>query len=106
MCLWVRAMYKWFFVNREIQPLRERLAFAEDELNKVTNTLRETRALLDRVIAAVAMLEKQYTDAMETQTQLENEMERTSLKLHRASRLIDGLGGEKTRWLVLVQQYT
>ncbi|EPY23422.1 hypothetical protein AGDE_12826 [Angomonas deanei] len=21
MCLWVRAMYEWFFVNREIQPL-------------------------------------------------------------------------------------
>ncbi|CAM39593.2 putative dynein heavy chain [Leishmania braziliensis MHOM/BR/75/M2904] len=105
MCLWVRAMYKWFFVNREIQPLRERLAATEAELAVVTDALRVTQATLDHVIAAVAALEKEYDDALNTQAALEAEVERTSLKLQRAGRLIDGLGGEKHRWVTLVEQY-
>ncbi|CAJ1990204.1 dynein heavy chain [Leishmania donovani] len=105
MCQWVRAMYKWFFVNREIQPLRERLAATEAELAVVTEALRATQATLDRVIAAVAALEKEYDDALNAQAALEAEVERTSLKLQRAARLIDGLGGEKGRWTTLVEQY-
>lgn len=105
MCQWVRAMYKWFFVNREIQPLREQLAGAESELRRVNQALANTRMKLDAVIEAVANLEREYTDAVETQTRLENEVEQTSQKLHRAARLIDGLGGEKVRWTELVAQY-
>ncbi|KAG5500386.1 hypothetical protein JKF63_03478 [Porcisia hertigi] len=105
MCQWVRAMYKWFFVNREIQPLREKLAATEAELAVVTEALRVTQATLDRVIAAVAALEKEYSDALNAQAALEAEVEHTSLKLQRAARLMDGLGGEKTRWLTLVEQY-
>lgn len=105
MCQWVRAMYKWFFVNREIQPLRETLSAAEAELAIVTAALRETRATLDQVIASVAALEKEYNEALDTQAALEAEVERTSLKLQRAARLIDGLGGEKSRWVQLVEQY-
>ncbi|KAH9586143.1 Dynein heavy chain [Trypanosoma melophagium] len=105
MCQWVRAMYKWFFVNREIQPLRERLAAAESELRRVNAALADTRAKLDAVIEAVATLEREFAEAVETQTELENEVERTSQKLHRAARLIDGLGGEKVRWSELVTQY-
>ncbi|SCU71162.1 Cytoplasmic dynein 2 heavy chain (DYNC2H1), putative [Trypanosoma equiperdum] len=105
MCQWVRAMYKWFFVNREIQPLRERLADAERELKRVNRALAETRRKLDAVVEAVAKLEKEFEDAMATQTALENEVEQTSEKLQRAARLIAGLGGEKVRWKELVEQY-
>ncbi|KPI89108.1 putative dynein heavy chain [Leptomonas seymouri] len=105
MCLWVRAMYKWFFVNREIQPLREKLASAEAELAVVTDALHKTQATLDRVVASVMALEKEYSDAVDTQAALEAEVEATSRKLNRAGRLIDGLGGEKTRWVRLVEQY-
>ncbi|KAG8348375.1 dynein heavy chain [Trypanosoma vivax] len=105
MCQWVRAMYKWFFVNREIQPLRERLADAENELRRVNAALNETRQKLNAVVQAVAALEKQFEDAMEVQTALENEVEQTSQKLQRAARLIAGLGGEKVRWTELVAQY-
>jgi dynein heavy chain, axonemal len=105
MCQWVRAMYKWFFVNREIQPLREKLASAEAELVVVTEALHNTQATLDRVVASVMALEKEYNDAVNTQAALEAEVEATSRKLNRAGRLIDGLGGEKTRWVRLVEQY-
>ncbi|KPA85487.1 putative dynein heavy chain [Leptomonas pyrrhocoris] len=105
MCQWVRAMYKWFFVNREIQPLRERLAAAEAELAVVTEALHTTQATLDRVVASVAALEREYNEAVDTQAALEAEVEATSRKLNRAGRLIDGLGGEKTRWVRLVEKY-
>ncbi|KAL7709319.1 dynein heavy chain cytosolic putative [Lotmaria passim] len=105
MCQWVRAMYKWFFVNREIQPLREKLASAEAELAVVTEALHETQATLDRVVASVMALEKEYNDAVNTQAALEAEVETTSRRLSRAGRLIAGLGGEKTRWVRLVEQY-
>ncbi|RNF11625.1 dynein, axonemal, heavy polypeptide 1 [Trypanosoma rangeli] len=105
MCQWVRAMYKWFFVNREIQPLRERLAAAESELRRVNAALANTRMKLDAVVEAVATLEREFTEAVETQMELENEVEEISQKLQRAARLIDGLGGEKVRWMELVEQY-
>ncbi|CCW62408.1 unnamed protein product [Phytomonas sp. EM1] len=105
MCLWVRAMFRWFFVNREIQPLRKKLEASEAELARVTRALHHTRSVLDHVIAAVEALEKEYSDAIVTQTELENEVEQTSLKLQRAARLIDGLGGEKIRWVELVARY-
>ncbi|KAG5499789.1 hypothetical protein GH5_03924 [Leishmania sp. Ghana 2012 LV757] len=105
MCQWVRAMYKWFFVNREIQPLREKLAATEAELAVVMEALRATQATLNGVVAAVEALEKEYDDALNAQAALEAEVERTSLKLQRAARLIDGLGGEKGRWATLVEQY-
>lgn len=105
MCLWVRAMYDWYFVNEHIKPLEKMLSDAKDELATVTAALRKTRTTLDQIITAVAALEKQYTEALETQNRLEKEMENTSLKLSRASRLIDGLGGEKKRWVELVAMY-
>ncbi|PBJ72155.1 dynein heavy chain [Trypanosoma cruzi cruzi] len=105
MCQWVRAMYNWFFVNREIQPLRQRLSEAESELRRVNAALAETRKKLDAVIEAVVALEREFTEAVDTQTQLENDVEETSQRLHRAARLIDGLGGEKVRWMELVEQY-
>ncbi|CCW68744.1 unnamed protein product [Phytomonas sp. Hart1] len=105
MCLWVRAMYRWFFVNREIQPLRKRLEASEEELARVTKALHHTRSVLDHVIAAVEALEREYAEAVQTQTELENKVEQTSLKLQRAARLINGLGGEKIRWTDLVARY-
>nr|CCC53405.1 putative dynein heavy chain, fragment [Trypanosoma vivax Y486] len=87
------------------QANRERLADAENELRRVNAALNETRQKLNAVVQAVAALEKQFEDAMEVQTALENEVEQTSQKLQRAARLIAGLGGEKVRWTELVAQY-
>lgn len=105
MCQWVRAMYDWYFVNENIKPLEKTLNDAKAELARVTAALRETRTTLDQIIAAVAALEAEYTEALEAQTTLENEMENTTQKLSRASRLIAGLGGEKKRWVELVAMY-
>ncbi|CUG87383.1 dynein heavy chain, putative [Bodo saltans] len=105
MCAWVRAMYTWFFVNREVQPLRDQLSGAEAELKVVTEALTETRAKLKIVADAVAALEAQFEEATATQKALEEEVEKTSQKLGRAARLIDGLGGEKSRWIELVAFY-
>ena len=106
MCQWVRAMFTWFFVNREVQPLRDKLAGAEAELKVVSSALEETRAKLKLVVESVQRLEAQFAEATATQKSLEEQVERTTQKLNRAGRLIDGLGGEKQRWIDLVKFYT
>eukprot|EP00796_Vickermania_ingenoplastis_P008354 gene8354-5852_t len=105
MCKWVHSMHKWYFVNQTILPLEEMLNNAKEQLAQVRAALRETRMKLDEVIASVAKLEKDYTDAVNAQTELENEMEKTTMKLSRAARLINGLSGEKQRWIELVAMY-
>jgi dynein heavy chain len=106
MCAWVNAMRTWFRVNKEVKPLRAELAQAEAELAVVTDALAETRAKLKIVEDNVAALEAEFSSAIAQQRALEQEVLVTSQKLNRAGRLIDGLGGEKSRWKDLVKHYT
>lgn len=46
----------------------------------------------------MAELEYNYDTAIQKQTDLQNEVRVTEVKLVRANRLINGLSGEKTRW--------
>ena len=106
LCMWAHAMIKWFYVNKEVQPLREQLTQAQAELAVVMEQLTDTRAKLKAVEDNVAMLQKQYDKAVAEQTALEKEVEVTSQKLSRAERLINGLKDEKVRWKELVRSYT
>eukprot|EP01012_Entosiphon_sulcatum_P030911 TRINITY_DN3847_c0_g1_i1.p1 TRINITY_DN3847_c0_g1~~TRINITY_DN3847_c0_g1_i1.p1 ORF type:complete len:4187 (-),score=787.17 TRINITY_DN3847_c0_g1_i1:47-10915(-) len=106
MCQWVHAMFKYYHVNREVEPKRRALAAAEEELGRVNAKLSETRASLKAVEDRVAELEFNYNAAIHRQAELEHQVKLTGIKLDRANRLISGLSGEKDRWRSLVELYT
>jgi dynein heavy chain len=91
-------MFKYYHVNMEVAPKRAALAQAEGELVVVEAKLKETRAGLKAVEDRVAELEYNYDTAVQKQTDLQNQVKVTEVKLERANRLINGLAGEKSRW--------
>merc|ERR1719281_612519 len=74
-CMWVRAMYKYHWVARAVEPKRVRLREAEAE----------------------------YGEAVAKQEQLARQIEDCQVKMERAGKLIGGLGGERQRWSDLVK---
>ena len=56
LCMWVHAMYKYHFINLEVQPLRieqkkaeTELAEAQEKLNQATQQLMETEMKIEKL---------------------------------------------------------
>eukprot|EP01064_Diplonema_japonicum_P003207 TRINITY_DN1209_c2_g1_i1.p1 TRINITY_DN1209_c2_g1~~TRINITY_DN1209_c2_g1_i1.p1 ORF type:complete len:4214 (+),score=1112.95 TRINITY_DN1209_c2_g1_i1:49-12642(+) len=105
MCQWVHAMFKYYHVNLEVEPKRRELEGAEKELKVVQDALSVTRKKLDAVETKIAELQSNFDAAISKQKDLQAEVAQTEARLDRAGRLIDGLSGEKSRWIDLVSMY-
>ena len=105
MCQWVHAMFKYYHVNLEVEPKRRELAEAEKDLKVVEDALDITRSKLNAVESKIAELEANFNAAITKQQDLQAEVAQTESRLYRAGRLIDGLSGEKSRWVELVALY-
>jgi len=104
LCMWCRAMHKYHFVAKAVEPKRKMLAAAEADLEKTMAKLRAAQAELKAVEDKIGKLEADYNEAVTKQDTLAHEMEMCTLKLGNASKLIDGLGGEKERWQKTVSE--
>lgn len=61
MCMWVRAMYTYSQVVREVEPKRERLRAAQAELDVTMSALKEKQDKLASVEAQIAELQVRST---------------------------------------------
>eukprot|EP00929_Paragymnodinium_shiwhaense_P087552 TRINITY_DN476_c0_g8_i1.p1 TRINITY_DN476_c0_g8~~TRINITY_DN476_c0_g8_i1.p1 ORF type:complete len:2571 (-),score=771.76 TRINITY_DN476_c0_g8_i1:261-7973(-) len=105
-CLWVRAMFKYHFVAKAVEPKRQMLREAEAELQDCLEKLAKARASLKEVEDKIARLEFDFNQAVAKQKQLQDDMDLCEVKLERAHKLIGGLGGEKARWGENVESLT
>jgi len=106
LCMWCRAMHKYHFVALAVEPKRKLLAQAESDLEVTMARLRKAQSELKEVEEKLAKLEKDYNDSVAKMDFLAHEMEVCSMKLGNATKLIDGLGGEKDRWAETVAELT
>jgi len=81
-----------------VAPKRAALAEAEQLLNVTMSALREKQAALKLVEDELGALQAEFDSATQKKVDLENQVDLCGKKLVRAHQLIDGLGGEKTRW--------
>jgi len=98
MCKWVRAMEAYDRVAKEVAPKREALKVAEQELGITMEALKKKQDALQAVEDELAKLQNDFQAATEKKKQLEDEVDLCGKKLDRAKTLIEGLGGEKSRW--------
>eukprot|EP01107_Rhizomastix_libera_P011726 TRINITY_DN2935_c0_g1_i3.p1 TRINITY_DN2935_c0_g1~~TRINITY_DN2935_c0_g1_i3.p1 ORF type:complete len:3350 (-),score=861.62 TRINITY_DN2935_c0_g1_i3:62-10111(-) len=98
LCLWVRAIEKYYHVAKGVEPKRQRLREAEDILAEVLGHLRETKAQLAEVEKNIADLQAQFDSKVAEKQDLENKVKECTTKLERAKTLIDALGEESIRW--------
>jgi len=61
MCMWVRAMFTYANVVREVEPKRERLRAAQAELDVTMAALREKQEKLAEVENKIAELQVSYS---------------------------------------------
>ncbi|XP_053321162.1 dynein axonemal heavy chain 3-like [Spea bombifrons] len=101
---WVRAIEVYDKVAKIVAPKRQRLEAAEADLRIYTEKLNIKRAELKDVSDKLEVLQNQLSQKLIEKRILEENIALTKLKLERAEKLINGLGGEKERWTNIVLQ--
>ncbi|CAJ1411101.1 unnamed protein product [Effrenium voratum] len=97
-CKWVRAMIVYDQVAKMVGPKKEALAEAEAKLKGAEDALAIKKAELQAVQDNVAKLLSEFATAKQKKDDLQNQFEVCSKRLVTAEKLINGLGGEKSRW--------
>jgi dynein heavy chain len=103
LCLWVHAMNKYYHVNREIAPLRERLGIAQGKVSTAKSDLEVKQARLRAVIQKVEGLQRAARETAEKKASLERRISEAQAKLERADQLLTGLSAEGDRWTASVE---
>ncbi|KAL8439659.1 hypothetical protein Efla_004567 [Eimeria flavescens] len=97
-CMWVRAMFKYYNVAKTVAPKRVKLQQAEAELSATTENLKRTKARLKEVEDKIERLAADFAQAVDKKEQLTKEIQTCQKKIQRAEPLLLGLADEKQRW--------
>ncbi|KAJ8395762.1 hypothetical protein AAFF_G00029990 [Aldrovandia affinis] len=103
-CQWVRAMHMYHFVAKGVEPKRQALHEAQEDLDATQKILAEAMGKLVAVEEGIAALEAKYRDCLAKRDDLDNKCTLCEQRLLRADKLIGGLADEKVRWGETVQQ--
>uniref|UniRef100_A0A803WD55 Dynein axonemal heavy chain 1 n=1 Tax=Ficedula albicollis TaxID=59894 RepID=A0A803WD55_FICAL len=97
-CQWVRAMHKYHFVAKIVEPKRQALREAEEDLRATQLILDEAKKRLKEVEDGIATLQAKYEACKANKEELERKCEQCIERLARADVLINSLADEKVRW--------
>jgi len=95
---WANAIIMYYDVVSQVEPLRQSLAEASEQLEAANTKLHEVETKVAELNALVADLEKQFVTANNEKEAAEKEKARCDLKLSLANRLINALSSEGERW--------
>ncbi|THD25575.1 Dynein heavy chain 5 axonemal [Fasciola hepatica] len=98
LCSWTLAMEKFYWINKEVIPLKDNLAKMESKLTAAKNDLAQAESLLAEKEALLATVREQYESAMRRKQELADDADTCRRRMTTATMLIDGLSGEKVRW--------
>ncbi|XP_030888189.1 dynein heavy chain 12, axonemal [Leptonychotes weddellii] len=98
LCKWIMAMEVYDRVAKVVAPKKARLTEAQKSLAEIMELLNQKRAELAEVEHHLENLQRTFIEKTEEKARLEDQVELCAKKLERASKLIGGLGGEKSRW--------
>ena len=105
LCKWVRAMYNFYFVNKEVKPRQASLKVAEDDLNEKSRLLKIKQDELAKIEEIIAEMQNKLNLQMAVTKSLSDEITKVEVQMDRAVRLIDQLGGERVSWSTKVKLY-
>ena len=87
LCMWSRAMYSFYMVNKEVVPLQEALASAEAELAIVREELAAKKRELKKLEEGLRTLQVKYDDAVRKKTEYETKVDECNQRIVRAERV-------------------
>jgi dynein heavy chain len=86
-CSWVRAMYKYYFVNKTVAPKREAQRIALEELAENQKKLASAKSRLKEVEEKLATLQAKYEDSVRKKADLEVKVKECEEKVIRAGKV-------------------
>ncbi|XP_065834129.1 dynein axonemal heavy chain 7-like [Oscarella lobularis] len=98
LCRWVLAIEKYDVVAKVVAPKKIALKKAKGELDLAMKDLRAKQAQLKEVQDKLQRLREKFEINMKKKEDLQQQVDKCSMQLERAKKLIGGLGGEKDRW--------
>ncbi|XP_076649863.1 dynein heavy chain at 16F [Halictus rubicundus] len=105
MCIWVRAMDGYAKIYRVVEPKRQRLHAAEQELETIERVLATKQAQLAELENKILQLQLQYDSAVKNLNKLEAEMMLAEARLNRSGRLTSALVDERIRWELMTKGF-
>lgn len=103
LCMWVHAMYKYYFVNLQVAPKKAALAKAKAELEETQRTLAEAKARMKEVLDGLDVLNRQLEAKIAFKEEKERSIGLCMERMSRAVRLINGLADERVRLVEAVK---
>lgn len=92
-------MYKFYFVNKAVAPKKAALKQANEDLAKTEKALAAAKANMKEVMDGLEKLQIQLAGKIAYKQEKEQSMAICEDRMNRAVRLINGLSGERVRWL-------
>lgn len=99
LCMWVHAMYKYYFVNMQVAPKKAALKQAKEELEMTERALAEAKARMKLVLDGLEVLNNKLKAKMDFKEEKEKSIATCQERMNRAVRLISGLADERVRWI-------
>lgn len=99
LCMWIHAMYKYYFVNLQVAPKKAALAAAKSDLEKTERTLAAAKARLKDVTDGLELLNRKLAAKVAYRQEKEKNITLCQDRMNRAFRLITGLSDERVRWM-------
>jgi dynein heavy chain len=103
---WADAMMQYHELLKIVNPKREKVKEMNAKLAIVRKSLAEKRAQLKEVQDKIDKLDREYKEKVAFEASLQAQIDDSMLKLSRANKIIQGLQGEKDRWVEQVAIYT
>ena len=103
--MYVRAVVEYYKQNKIIKPLLAQSAVAQREFDVAMASLKVKKEELRIVDEKLAKQRAQLDQVKNDKQALENKVADTETKLTRAKKLIEGLGGEKARYMLESTRY-
>jgi dynein heavy chain len=99
LCMWVHAMYKYYFVNKRVAPKKAALAKAKEALAETEATLASAREKMQAILSNLRNLQMKLGAKIAFKEEKEASIQVCQERMSRAVRLITGLSDERIRWL-------
>ncbi|NWZ55127.1 DYH1 protein, partial [Haliaeetus albicilla] len=93
-CQWVRAMHKYHFVAKIVEPKRQAWREAEEDLRATQQVLEEAKEHLREVEGGIAMLQAKHKICIAKKEELEMKCEQCQQRLGRADSVRDRAGAQ------------
>lgn len=105
LCEWVINIVKYYDVFSEVEPKREALRQATQQLQEANEKLQQMKELVAELEVQLSELVARYETAMKEKQDVENEALRCQTRLDLAKRLVRALGSEKDRWAESIERF-